>query len=72
MFCDYTAKKLSRGISRTAENAGIISQVRSELCVSLAEVDESIPHTNGHNGSLETNDCTFSLPDLSTQSGVYI
>ena len=27
---------------------------------------------NGHNGSLETNDCTFSLPDLSTQSGVYI
>lgn len=65
------AKKLSRGISRTAENDGVISQIRNELSASLAEVDESSGSSTqlqtAH--ALETNDCTFSLPDLSNQSG---
>ena len=62
------AKKLSRGISRTAENAGVISQIRNELCASLSEVEEPSSISSQFN-ALETNDCTFTLPDLSTQSG---
>ena len=63
-----SAKKLSRGISRTAENAGVISQIRNELCASLSEVEEPSSISSQFN-ALETNDCTFTLPDLSTQSG---
>lgn len=62
------AKKLSRGISRTAENACVISQIRNELCASLSEVEEPSSLSSQFN-ALETNDCTFTLPDLSTQSG---
>lgn len=65
--CDEEAKKLSRGISRTAENACVISQIRNELCASLSEVEEPSSLSSQFN-ALETNDCTFTLPDLSTQS----
>jgi len=58
-------KKLTRGISRTAENAGIISQVRNEM---LIDVDEANSQPNCQINTLETNDCTFTLPDLSTLS----
>ena len=61
-----TGKKLTRGISRTAENAGIISQVRNEM---LIDVDEANSQPNCQINTLETNDCTFTLPDLSTLSG---
>ena len=63
-----SAKKLSRGISRASENVPIISQMRNELCIALAEVDESTANSLQQYG-LETSDCTFTLPDLSTQSG---
>lgn len=74
----YLAKKLSRGISRTAENALVISQIRNELSASLAEVEESTSVASSVSNigqqqqiaSLETNDCTFTLPDLSNQSGI--
>lgn len=70
-FVDFQAKKLSRGISRTAENAGVISQIRNELSASLSEVEEQASSINSQFNALETNDCTFTLPDLSNQSGKY-
>jgi len=64
----FPGKKLSRGISRTAENVGIISQFCDKMSASLTEVDESsLP--NNQTNTLETNECTFTLPDLSSLSG---
>lgn len=67
LIIGITAKRLAKGISKTAENVEIILQVRNEVGASLTEVEEST--IGGQPAFIETNDCTFSLPDLSSQSG---
>ena len=66
----FLEKKLSRGISRAADNVNLVSKARSEFAADF-QVSSRGSRLLNVDGFLETPDFTFTLPDISVHQAEF-